>query len=91
MFPSPFSSGRLPAVLRFENPPTEDRRDCCTGMRSIAFKLMRIYVLTNLSLIALSNFLDFSEFLENSWKGNKTTGATPRDQQATPRLILTPS
>ena len=28
-------------------------------------------VLTKLSLIALSNFLDFSEFLENSQKGNK--------------------
>lgn len=58
------------AVLPFTNSPTEDRRDCCTGIRIIAFKLMWDYVLTDLSLIALSNFLDFSEFLENSQKGN---------------------
>jgi hypothetical protein len=37
----------------------------------VIFGPMKVCVLTRLSLIALSNFLDFSEFLESSWKGSQ--------------------
>jgi hypothetical protein len=41
------------------------------GMVSISFGLMLVCVLTKVSLIALSNFLDFSEFLENELDGSQ--------------------
>jgi len=38
----------------------------CKRVTSAIFRPMQVCVLTRRSLIALSNFLDFSEFLENS-------------------------